>query len=128
MNFSVFLNRNLRKLPKMCVNFSIGYLVKVWHAKFHVLWANRFWRKNPSCAYNGNCLKKLSVVMNSFKKWLDFFFFVKKHNIQFDSYYTGCFFNMLSHVLFHYSKTINVTLTSFTNFQLDFEGRLFSKS
>ena len=30
--------------------------------------------KNPSCAYNGNCLKKLSVVMNSFKKWLDFFF------------------------------------------------------
>ena len=31
--------------------------------------------KNPSCAYNANCLKELSVVMNSFKKSLDFFSF-----------------------------------------------------
>ena len=73
MNFSIFLNGNSRKLPKICVNFSTGYLVKVWHAKFHVPHGLIGFEKNPSCAYNGNCFKKLSVVMNSFKKWLDFF-------------------------------------------------------
>ena len=42
--------------------------------------------------------------------------------------YTGCFFYMLSHVSFNYSKTINVTFTSFTNIKLDIGGRLYSES
>ena len=37
------------------------------------------------------------------------------------------FFYMLSHVSFNYSKTINVTFTSFANLELDIGGRLYSK-
>ena len=42
--------------------------------------------------------------------------------------YTGCFFYILSHVSFYYSKTIDVTLTSFTNINLEIGGRLYSES
>ena len=38
----VFMRVDLKKHPDKENNFSTGYVVKVWHAKFHVLWANRF--------------------------------------------------------------------------------------
>ena len=42
--------------------------------------------------------------------------------------YTGCFFYMLTHLSFHYSKTTIVTVTTFITIQLDYGGRVYSKS
>ena len=75
-------------------------------------------------------LKALGNYKSTITQLMAFFLKVeKKTSMTCTQHNEECFFfYMLSHVSFHYPKTVNVTLTFFTNLYLGIGERLYFKS